>query len=100
MKKNQKEKRQIYSSEFKADAIELAQEIGPKEAAEKLGIKNTQTLTTWIKHSSKMEHDDEYRDNEQLKAEVKQLKKELLKEKKITAILKDATAFFCQDLLK
>jgi transposase len=100
MKKNNKEKRQSYSTEFKASAVELAEEIGPKEAAEKLGIKNTQTLTTWIKHSNRMELDDEYRDTEQLKAEIKQLKKELLKEKKVTAILKDATAFFCQDQLK
>jgi hypothetical protein len=47
-----------------------------------------------------MELNDEYRDLEQLKAENKQLKKELTQEKKITAILKDATAFFCQDQLK
>lgn len=100
MKKNQKKQRQNYSPEFKANAVELAEEIGPKETAQKLGIKNIQTLTTWIKHSNKMELDDEYRDTEQLKAEIKQLKKELLKEKKVTAILKDATAFFCQDQLK
>jgi transposase len=100
MKKNQKEKRQNYSPEFKASAVELAEEIGTSETAKKLGIKNIQTLTSWIKHSNKMELDDDYRNMEELKAEVKQLKKELTKEKKITAILKDATAFFCQDQLK
>ena len=100
MKKNDKEKRQNYSSDFKVKAVELAEEIGPSETARKLGIKNIQTLTNWIKHSNKMELDDDYRNIEELKAEVKQLKKELTKEKKITAILKDATAFFCQDQLK
>ena len=100
MKKNQKKQRQNYSPEFKANAIELAEEIGSKETAQKLGIKNVHTLTAWIKHSNKMELDDEYRNTEELKAEIKQLKKELTKEKKITAILKDATAFFCQDQLK
>ena len=100
MKKNQKEKRQNYSPEFKAKAVELAEEIGTSETAKKLGIKNIQTLTNWIKHSNKMELDADYRDMEDLKAEIKQLKSELTKEKKITAILKDATAFFCQDQLK
>lgn len=100
MKKNDKEKRQNYSSEFKAKAVELADEIGAKETAQKLGIKNLQTLTTWIKYSKKLEQDDDFRDLEQLKAENKQLKRELAKEKKVTAILKDATAFFCQDQLK
>jgi transposase-like protein len=46
MKKNHKDKRQIYSPEFKANAVELAEEIGQKETAQKLGIKNLQTLTT------------------------------------------------------
>jgi hypothetical protein len=32
-----------------------------------------------------------------MKEENKRLKKELEKEKKVTAILRDATAFFCQE---
>ena len=31
------------------------------------------------------------------KEEIKRLKKDLEKEKKVTAILRDATAFFCQE---
>jgi len=59
-----------------------------------------QTLSAWIRYSKKMEEDADFKDIERLKAENKKLKKELESEKKAVGILKDATAFFCQDRLK
>ena len=79
--------------EFKKQAIALATEIGVPEAAEKLGIKSVQTLASWVRHDKKKNTDSAY--NELL--EAKDLKKDLEKEKKVTAILRDATAFFCQE---
>lgn len=99
VKKNVKS-RTSYSREFKEQAIELAKEIGTPEAAEKLGIKSAQTLGAWVRYSKKMDTDSEFRELEEAKAEIKKLRKELDKEKKSVAILKDAAAFFCQDQLK
>ncbi|MCY4644224.1 MAG: transposase [Bacteriovoracales bacterium] len=87
--------RKSYSQEFKTQAIELAKELGSKEAAEKLGIKNFQTLAAWARYSKKMAEDEEFRTMEQLKAENKKLKKELADERQTVAILKDCTRFFC-----
>ena len=86
-----------YTEEFKKQALELARELGTKKAAEKLGILWPQTLAKWVKHARKMEEDGEFRSSEELKAENKKLKKELAEERKITAILKDAAAFFCME---
>ena len=100
MSKKTKKPRQSYSPEFKLEAIELAKEIGAKEAAEKLGIKSLQTISAWVRYSKKVEEDDSFRELEEAKKEIKRLKKELDIEKKSVAILRDATAFFCQDHLK
>ncbi|PIR35126.1 MAG: hypothetical protein COV37_10020 [Bdellovibrio sp. CG11_big_fil_rev_8_21_14_0_20_39_38] len=100
MKKKNEKSRQSYSPEFKAQAIELAKEIGAKEAAEKLGIKSSQTLGAWIRYSKRMNEDAEFREFEEAKAEIKKLRKQAEEDKKVIAILKDAAAFFCQDHLK
>ena len=36
-----------YSEEFKRKAIDLAEEIGVKEAVEKLGLSSSQTIGAW-----------------------------------------------------
>lgn len=100
MKEKQIKTRKTYPSEFRTQAIELAKEIGVVKAAEKLGIDKFQTLSAWVRYSKKIEEDSEFREIEQLKAENKRLKKQTEEDKKIIAILKDATAFFCQDHLK
>ena len=100
MKKSQKKTRQHYSPEFKAQAIELAKEIGTIEAAEKLGIQSPQTIGAWVRYSKKMDEDAEFRELEEAKAEIKRLRKQAEEDKKVIAILKDAAAFFCQDHLK
>ena len=87
--------RKSYSQEFKTQAIELAKELGVKEAAEKLGIKSSQTLAAWVRYRKKMAEDEEFRTMEQLKAENKKLKKQLADERQNVAILKDCARFFC-----
>jgi len=100
MKKEQKKTKRNYSPEFKAQAIELSKEIGTTQAANKLGIDKFQTLAAWVRYSKKVEENTEFRELEEAKKEIKKLKKDLESEKKVVAILKDATAFFCQDHLK
>ena len=100
MSKKQRKSRKSYSPGFKSQAIELAKEIGVKKAAEKLGIENSQTLGAWFRYSQKLDNDSEFKEIEQLKTENKRLKKEANEDKKVIAILKDATAFFCQDHLR
>ena len=100
MKKQRTKTRQSYTPEFKAQAIELAKEIGIVEPAKKLGIDQFQTLGAWVRYSKKVNEDAEFREIEQLRSENKRLKKELEIEKKSVAILRDATAFFSRDLLK
>ena len=97
MKKKTKKTRKSYTLEFKAQAIDLAKEIGAREAAQKLGIENFQTLSAWIRYSNKIDENEEFKKLEEARAEIKRLKKELETEKKTVAILRDATAFFCQN---
>jgi len=100
MKKTQKRTKRHYPEEFKEQAINLAKEIGTKEAAEKLDIEKVQTLAAWVRYSKKIEENADFKELEEARKEIKRLKKELDIEKKSVAILKDAAAFFCQDHLK
>lgn len=94
------QKKRFYDTSFKDQAVALAEEIGVKKAKEKLGIKSEQVLGNWVKKKNLKNSTDSGAEAVALREEVKKLKKELDKEKKITAILKDAAAFFCQDHLK
>jgi transposase len=91
------QKKRFYDTSYKEQAVALAEEIGVKKAKEKLGIKSEQTLDRWVKKKNQKNATDSGAEAAALREEVKKLKKELDKEKKITAILKDATIFFCQD---
>ena len=100
MKKNGKKvmNRVRYDEEFKKQAVALAAELESVSlAAEKLGMSNTQSLGAWVRHHKKINSNDAYKEALTLKEENKQLRKELDREKKITAILRDATVFFCQN---
>ena len=81
--------RKTYTSEFKAQAIDLAKKLGVKNAAEKWGILGHQTLAAWVRYDKKISSDKEFRSSEELK-KVKEDKN------KIIAILKDATVFFAR----
>ena len=98
MKKKTGRTRTLYSPEFKAQAIKLAQELGStRQAADKLGMKNFQTLTIWRREARTKTQTPSYDELHRLKEENKKIKRELEKERKSTAILKDAMAFFCKE---
>lgn len=97
MKSNLKkveQKRRSYDISFKEQAVALAKEIGMKEATDKLGLKNEQTLGAWVRENKKKNSSTDNAELLALKEENKKLKRELEREKKVTAILRDATAFF------
>lgn len=103
MKKNNKKtlKRVSYDAEFKRQAVALAEDLGSiKEAANSLGIKNSQTLAAWARESTKISSNSTYSELLEAKEEIKKLKRESEKDKKVIAILKDAAIFFCQDQKK
>ena len=103
MKSNLKKverKRRSYDTSFKEQAVALAKEIGMKEAKDKLGPSSEQMLGNWVRARKKENSTSAHAELQALKEENKKLKKELEREKKVTAILRDATAFFCQDHLK
>lgn len=87
--------RSSYNPEFKRQAIDLTNELGSiQEASVKLGITSIQTLAAWVRHDKKKTSDSAYNELQAMKEENKRLNKELEREKKVTAILRDATAFF------
>lgn len=100
-------KKQEYTEEFKSKAIELAEEIGSTAAAEKLGLKSATVIGAWKRWARRRQNSDDpnsgrierptYKD---LEIEIANLRKQLREEKKVTEILKDATAFFSQHRLK
>lgn len=92
--------RKSYPEDFKSQAIDLAKELGLRKAVEKLGMPGIQTLAKWVRHERKMTEDAEYRSTEELKKELKSVKKQLAEEQKTVAILKDAAAFFCRENVK
>jgi transposase len=100
MKKTKRKTRTSYSPDFKEQAIQLAKEIGTQQAAGKLGIENYQTLAAWLRYSKKIDENNEIRQLEEAKAEIKKLRKQVEEDKKVIAILRDATAFFCQNQSK
>lgn len=100
MRQMKEKKRQSYSPEFKKQAIELAKEIGTRQAAQKLGIESIHTLGAWVRYSNKIDINDEFAELEAAKAEIKKLRKQANEDKKVIAILKDAAAFFSQEHLK
>ena len=93
--------RKRYDATFKEQAIRLAQDLGSiQEAADKLGMLGYQTLGSWVRDHRKMAENGSHSQLLDAQAENKKLKKELEKEKKVNAMLRDATAFFCQDQRK
>lgn len=87
---------QRYNKEFREEAISLSDEIGPKKAAQQLGI-NYATLIDWRK-KRKIKPE-----NQQSTAEpktVEELQKEIAELKKANDILKDALGFFALDRKK
>ena len=87
---------QRYSREFREEAISLSDEIGPKKAAQQLGI-NYATLIDWRKkRKTKTEKEKSTAEPKT----VEELQKEIAELKKANDILKDAFGFFALDRKK
>lgn len=87
---------QSYSREFREEAISLSDEIGPKKAAQQLGI-NYATLIDWRKkRKTKTEKEKSTAEPKT----VEELQKEIAELKKANDILKDALGFFALDRKK
>lgn len=94
--------RRVYTNDFKHRAVELAKEIGPTEAARKLGISDG-NIHNWrlkISKSGKVSKSDTKLPSETPEEELKRLRRENSDLKKANIILKSAAAFFSQDHLK
>ena len=84
---------QRYSMEFREESILLSDEIGPKKAAQQLGI-NYATLIDWRK---KRKTKSEKQPSPAETKSVEELQKEIAELKKANDILKDALGFFALD---
>ena len=99
-----------YTAEFKRQAVALAKELGsaPK-AAERLGVPES-NIHNWREKlkagslaSSPGNGDEAERSDPNVESpeqELRRLRKELERERKVNQILKQAAAFFSQDHLK
>lgn len=96
-----KNKKRHYNLEFKQQAATLARDIGPKKAAEQLGV-SVATMQNW-KNENLTGSDSSRsarRTKASLEAENRRLQKEVEDLKKVNHILKRAAAFFSQNHLK
>ncbi len=87
---------QRYNKEFREEAISLSDEIGPKKAAQQLGI-NYATLIDWRK-KRKLKAEKQ-KTTEEPKT-VEELQKGIAELKKANDILKNALGFFALDRKK
>lgn len=94
-----KQKRTVYSEEFKIEAIKLVLEEGHTvpESANKLGIKPNQLYNWMQSHRLPGEIKAMINKQKELEAEIKRLKKELAKAQQEREILKKAAAYFAKE---
>jgi len=87
-------KRRTYTTEFKADAVQMAKEQGFNKTAKDLGIA-PMSLRNWSKKADPQTTEDNA--DTDWKKEAKKLQKENQYLKKINEVLKKSTAIFSQD---
>jgi transposase len=93
------EKPNIYTAEFRASAVKLANDSDKPitQVAKDLGI-NVNTLHTWIsKYSRPKVSDKTARTDEHLYDELKRLKKEVARLTEERDLLKKAAAYFAKE---
>lgn len=101
-KKIEVPKRQ-YTTEFKLEAVRLAEPVGGNEAAKRLGIPDS-SLWNWIRHHRSGKFDGEMgarepvkRSVSELEAENARLRRELASTKVDLEIVKKAAAYFAKE---
>lgn len=86
-----------YSRQFKEEACRLACEpdVGPALAAERLGV-HENTLRFWLQQRGKLQVQQMTDDPAALKAQIKELQKQLAQSQIDQEILKKAAAYFAR----
>ena len=91
-------KKNVYTDEFKAQALEMMKTNGKTQTARDLGI-SEMSLRNWSRANIKIDNSKDSRTVKELIKEVKRLEKENMYIKKINEVLKKSTAIFAQDEL-
>lgn len=92
-------KRRTFTSEFKAQAVQLAMDLkSTTEAGKQLGVSES-VIRVWIKKSVQVTAFQSQEPGFSVE-EFRRIQKENEKLKKVNQILKSAAAFFSQDHLK
>ena len=92
-------KRRTFSAEFKAQAVQLAKDLKSfSEASRQLGVSDS-VIRLWTKSAKNVAAVQRQDPNFSIE-EMRRLKAENEKLKKVNQILKSAAAFFSQDHLK
>ena len=89
-----KKKRKVYTAEFKAEALKLADKVGVAEAAKQLGVYDSQ-LYNWRAANQKKANTSQR--EAELQAEVAKLKRQLADQAEDMAILKKAATYFAKN---
>jgi transposase len=89
-------KRQKFSTEFKVEAVKLAESIGVPKAAKELGILENNIRRWQVSSKTKPITDSEKPSYDDLESEVRKLRREMEYMKKINEVLKKSTAIFSQ----
>lgn len=90
--------RRTFSEEFKAEAVELAEKIGPTKAGRELGVQES-SIRRWTQNCNPSISQPKQTISD-LEKEVRKLKKELEYVRKINDVLKKSTAIFSQEEVK
>ena len=92
-------KRRTFTPEFKSQAVQLAKDLkSPTEAGRQLDVSES-VIRVWMKNADKLSSAQSMDPSFSVE-EMKRLKAENEKLKKVNQILKSAAAFFSQDHLK
>jgi transposase len=89
-----KKQRKIYTSEFKVEALKLAERIGVAAAARELNIYDSQ-IYNW--KTAKQKKSTTSQREADLQAEVARLKRQLADQTEDLAILKKAATYFAKN---
>lgn len=89
-----KKQRKTYTTEFKQEALKLADRIGVSAAAKELGLYDSQ-LYNW--RSAKEKKANTSQREAELLAEVAKLKRQLAEQSEDLAILKKAATYFAKN---
>ncbi len=86
-----------HSSEFKAEALKLAEKVGVAATARQLSLHESQ-IYGWRKNSKKDTNTSQREQEQELAAEVAKLKRQLAEQAEELEIVKKAATYFAKNL--